>query len=91
MMTDKIYRDCELPRLSAEKSQKFLHAIAASGTKITSHFSLSNGFSGDQMTYHSLVFRLEFDSEQALETFEKFYPTSTPEPIGVDPLWGRED
>jgi hypothetical protein len=90
-MADKIYRDCELPRLSAEKSQKFLHAIAASGAKITSQFAMTNGFSENQMTYHSLFFRLEFDSDQALATFEKFYPTSTPEPIGIDPLWGREE
>jgi hypothetical protein len=89
-MAEKIYRDGELPRLSAEKCQKFLHAIAASGGKITSHFSLTNGFSGDQMTYHSLFFRLEFDSEQAIATFEKFYPTTIPEKIGVDPLWARE-
>lgn len=72
-----IYRDFCLARASKDACAQFLQAIAVSHCNIVSSFTMSNGYSEDNVNRWEIWFRLQFKSEEGLAKFHDCGLTTT--------------
>lgn len=80
---DYIYRDVTISKMSKNVCTNFLHGVALSKGTIVSSFSMANGFPDNKVSFHSIFFRVKFNDQTGVDTFERISGLTTEEPEKV--------